>query len=114
MFAVMVLAVGVLGLAGTTAYIVRQVTLGGVMSDRATALQTTIEKIQSTPFTSVGTGSETNGSYAVSWTSAFETAGSKIVTIITVGPGLRTTSANPFPALANNVADTFRYRVISR
>ena len=44
--AMVVLAIGVLGLAGTAAYIVRQVTLADIMTERAAALQTAVERIQ--------------------------------------------------------------------
>jgi len=109
--AIMVLGVGVLGLAGTTAYIIRQVTLADVMTERSTALQTTIEKLQSTSFTSISSGADSVGIFYVKWSSAVETSRSKIVTIITVGPGL--TNSAGFPMLAANVPDTFEYRVIN-
>lgn len=110
--AIVILTVGVLGLAGTTAYIVRQVTLANVMTERAVATQTVIEEIQSMAYASVTTGSDSIGKYTVSWTSATETAASKLVTIITTGPGLHS-SAGSFPMLGPNVADTFVYRVVN-
>jgi len=112
--AIVVLAVGVLGMAGTTAYIVRQITLADVMTERAVALQTVVEQLQSIPFASVGSGSDTVGMFAVTWTSASESAVSTLVTLVTTGPGLATSGGNPFPFLGPNVADTFEYRVISR
>ena len=112
--AIVVLAVGVLGMAGTTAYIVRQVTLADVMTERSVALQTIIERIQSIPFTSVGSGSDTVGVYEIAWTSLSESSTSKLVTLVTRGPGLTTSPGNPFPFLGPNVADTFQYRVITR
>ena len=110
--AIVVLAVGVLGFAGTTAYIVRQVTLADVMTERATALQTTIERIQAVDFDSVATGSDSVGMFAVTWSSASETSQSKLVTILTEGPGLHTSGGSAFPMLGPNVVDTFQYRVI--
>ena len=110
--AIVILAVGVLGLAGTTAYVVRQVTLANVMTERAVGLQTVVEKVQAMPYDSVKTGVDTVGKFMVTWSSATETAASKLVTIITTGPGV--SSAGGFPALGSNVADTFVYRVITR
>lgn len=110
--AVIVLAVGVLGLAGTTAYIVRQITLASVMTERSVALQTVIERLQAVPFDSVGTGSDSVGSFGVSWSSTSETSLSKLVTIVTSGPGVAKMGNNKFPTLGSNVADTFQYRVI--
>lgn len=65
--AIVVLAVGVLGFAGTTAYIVRQVTLADVMTERSAALQSTIERLQAMDFDSVGYGSDSVGVFGVSW-----------------------------------------------
>ena len=103
--AVVVLAVGVLGMAGTTAYIVRQITLADVMTERAVALQTVVEQLQSVPFANVGSGKDTVGIFTISWTSLSESATSRLVTVVTVGPGLAGTG---FPMLAPNVADTFQ------
>lgn len=112
--AIVVLAVGVLGMAGTTAYIVRQITLADIMTERAVALQTVVEQLQAMPFANVGSGKDTVGIFTITWTSLAESPTSRLVTVVTVGPGLSTTSGNPFPFLGPNVADTFRYRVISR
>jgi len=108
--AVIVLAVGVLGLAGTTAYIVRQVTLADIMTERAAALQTAIERVQAMDFDTLDTGSDSVGIYGVRWTSAFAGSQLKEVTIITNGPGLAQGSA--FPMLSRQVADTFVFKVI--
>lgn len=110
--AIVVLAVGVLGFAGTTAYIVRQVTLADVMTERSAALQSTIERLQAMDFDSVDYGYDSVGVFGIRWSSVSETTQSKLVTIITNGPGLHTSAANPFPMLGPNVLDTFEYRVI--
>lgn len=111
--AIVVLAVGVLGMAGTTALIVRQITLADVMTERSVALQTVIERVQSIPFASVGSGSDSVGVFAVSWSTVAESSQSRLVTVVTLGPGLTTSPGNAFPFLGPNVADTFEYRVIS-
>jgi Tfp pilus assembly protein PilV len=111
--AILILTVGVLGLAGTTAYTVRQVTFANVMTERSVAQQTVIEKLNAMSFADVGSGSDSVGKFTVTWSSATETSASKLVTIITSGPGL-STAGNSFPSLANSVADTFVYRVITR
>lgn len=108
--AVVVLAVGVLGLAGTTAYIVRQVTLADIMTERAAALQTAIERVQAMDFDTLDVGYDSVGIYGVRWTSAFAGAQLKEVTIVTNGPGLAQGSA--FPLLSRQVADTFVFKVI--
>lgn len=112
--AIVILTVGVLGLAGTTGYVVRQVTLANMMTERSVAQQTVIEKVQAMPFTDLSSGTDSVGRFSVSWTSTDETAASKLVTIVTTGPGLASSASNPFPELGDNVADTFVYRVITR
>lgn len=111
--AMVVLAVGVLGVAGTTAYVVRQVTLANVMTQRAVALQTAVERLQSLPYDSVGSGSDSVGRFGLTWTSTTETSTSKLVDIVTTGPGLSSSSGS-VPFLTTNVADTFQIRVITR
>jgi len=106
--AIIILAVGVLGLAGTTAFIVRQVTLGDLMTERAAAFQTVIDQLQSLPYASVTSGSDSVGIYAATWSSVDDGPQSKIVTIVTTGPGL---SGNP--AMNNpQVVDTFVFRIL--
>ena len=112
--AIMVLTIGVLGLAGTTAYSVRQITLADILTKRAIALQTVVERVQSTPFASVGSGTDSLGVFRMSWSSSAETSASKLVTVITTGPGLGRATGNPYPYLRPNVVDTFSIRVISR
>jgi len=110
--AMVVLAIGVLGLAGTTAYVVRQVTLADIMTERAAALQTAIERIQASDWDNLGTGSDSVGIYGVRWRTQLVAAQLKEVTIVTIGPGLQSTADNPFPVLVQAVADTFHFRVI--
>lgn len=109
--AILILAVGVLGLAGTTAHITRQITLADLMTERSVAFQTTIDRLQSRPFDEVGTGQDSVGVYFVTWASTLDGPQSKIVTIVTLGPGLA--SGAP-PRLNPQVADTFEFRVLRR
>jgi prepilin-type N-terminal cleavage/methylation domain-containing protein len=108
--AIIVLAMGLLGLAGTTVLIIRQTTLADVASDRSVTLQSTIERIRATPFDSVEAGSESSGLYNVAW-SVTDGGRWKNVDIVTTGPGLST--AEGFPAIDHSVADTFSFRIIS-
>lgn len=106
---IIILAVGVLGLAGTTAFVVRQVTLGDLMTERAAAFQTIVDRLQSLPYDSVASGSDSIGIYATTWTSVADGPQSKIVTIVTVGPGL---GATPTPTNNPQVVDTFVFRIL--
>ena len=59
--AITILAFGLLGMAGTTALVVRQVTLADVATERSAALQTTIESLRALPFDSLAAGSDSVG-----------------------------------------------------
>ena len=109
--AILILAFGVLGLAGTTAHITRQITLADLMTERSVAFQTIIDRLQSLPYDSVGTGQDSVGVYAIKWASTPDGAQSKIVQIVTLGPGLG--SGTP-PGLNAQVADTFEFRILRR
>jgi len=106
--AIIILAVGVLGLAGTTAFIVRQVTLGDLMTERSAAFQTVIDRLQSLPYANVTSGSDSVGIYAATWNSVDDGPQSKVVTIVTTGPGL---GGNP-PTNDPQVVDTFVFRIL--
>jgi prepilin-type N-terminal cleavage/methylation domain-containing protein len=109
--AMMILTIGVLGLAGTTAYIVRQVTLGDLMTERSAAFQTIIDRLQSLPYDSVTAGSTNVGVFAISWTSTNSGPQNKIVQMITVGPGL---GGALVPTNDPVAVDTFTFRVLRR
>jgi len=112
--AMIVLTAGLLSLAGATAHVVRQVTLADLMTERSFALQSVVEQVQATSFASVGTGIDTVGNFTLTWTSANESAASKIVTVVTSGPGMVTTTEGTFPSLGPDVVDTFAFRIINR
>ena len=59
--ALIVLAVGILGMAATTTHNVRQVTLSEATSKRAQALQTVIERVRAAGYDSVLHGSDGAG-----------------------------------------------------
>lgn len=107
--AMVILAVGLLGLAGATGYMVRTVTLGDLMTERSAAFQSTIDRVQSLPYDNVTTGSDSVGIFAISWNSVDDGPQSKVVTLVTVGPGVvRGAAYQQSPS----VADTFVFRVL--
>ena len=108
--ALIVLAFGALGMAGTTAYVVRQVTLGNVSSKRAAALATTIESIRATDFDSIQSGTGSVGNYAMKW-DVTTGSRSKTVLIVMTGPGLAPVSGS-LPVMSNSAVDTFTYKVV--
>lgn len=107
--AIVILAIGLLGLAGTTTYIVRQITLSDLMTERTAAFQTVVDRLQSAPYGSMASGSDSVGIYQVDWTSVDNTSQDMTVTIVTTGPGL--SSGSP-PTIAAQVVDTFEFRLL--
>lgn len=109
--AIVILAVGVLAFAGTTVYIIRNTTYGDLMTERAAAFQTIVDRVQSLPFDSVGSGSDSVGIFLVEWDSALDGPQNKIVTIVTTGPGVGVTN---FPTNQPQRVDSFEFRVLRR
>lgn len=109
--AIMVLAVGVLGLAGTTAYLVRQITLGDLMTERAVAFQTVFDRLQAMPYNNVTSGTDSVGVFAVRWNSVNSGSQNKIVTVWTVGPGMGGTA---FPTNNPQRVDSFTFRLLRK
>ncbi|MEX2470613.1 MAG: prepilin-type N-terminal cleavage/methylation domain-containing protein [Gemmatimonadota bacterium] len=107
--AIVILTMGLLGLAGSTGYLVRTVTLGDLLTERTFASQTIIDRLQSLPYANVVNGTDTIGVFAVDWDAVDDGPQSKILTVVTVGPGL---SPNGMGTLAPAVADTFVFRVL--
>jgi Tfp pilus assembly protein PilV len=111
--ALIVLSFGVVGLATTTLFITRELTLAEVTTARAIAIQSVMENIRATPYDSLDSGGDTIGAMVVSWTATVNTAQDKAVRIVTVGPGLASISAGQSTSfMSNAVADTVVYRVL--
>lgn len=109
--AIVVLAFGLLGMAGTTALVVRQVSLADIATERSAAVQTTIERLKALPFDSVLSGSDSVGIFNVQWTVVQPDNQWKNVQVVTFGPGM-TSSSGGFPMLTASVPDTVDYRII--
>ncbi|MBT8489015.1 MAG: prepilin-type N-terminal cleavage/methylation domain-containing protein [Gemmatimonadetes bacterium] len=109
--AIVILAVGVLGLAGSTAYIVRQITFSDLLTERSIAFQTVIDRLQSLPYDSVLNGDDSVGVFYIRWEVTPDGAQSKMVRMWTTGPGM----ANA-PVPTNNPlhVDSFDFRVLRR
>jgi prepilin-type N-terminal cleavage/methylation domain-containing protein len=106
--AILLLSIGVLGLAGATGYLVQTVTLGDLMTERSAAFQTVIDRLQSLPYDNVTSGTTTVDVFDVSWNAVNDGPQSKILTVVTTGPGM---SGNP-PTQHPAVADTFMFRIL--
>lgn len=109
--AVFVLAFGVMGLATTTLFITRQLTLAEVTTSRVAAIQSVMERIRATPYDSIRAGGDTIGPLMVSWTPTVTTPQTQVVSIVTVGPGQASMSSGQ-AMLSSAVTDTVIYRVL--
>ena len=111
--ALFVLAFGVMGLATTTLFITRQLTLAEVTTSRVAAIQSVMERIRATPYDSIKAGGDTIGPLVVSWAPTVTTAQTKSVQIVAVGPGQASISeTQSTPMLSSAVTDTVMYRVL--
>ena len=111
--ALIVLAFGVVGLATTTLFITRQLTLAEVTTARANAARSVMERIHATPYDSIGPGGDSIGSMAVYWRVTNITPQVTTLGIVIVGPGLASISGSQSsPMLSSSVADTLIYKVL--
>ena len=71
-----------------------------------------IEGIESRDFETVGTGSTSVGSFSLSWSVVESGPQTKLLEIVTVGPGPAPGLDAQASMLSANVSDTFHYRAI--
>jgi prepilin-type N-terminal cleavage/methylation domain-containing protein len=109
--AVVILAIGVLGLAGATSFMVRQTNLADLQTERTAAMVAGLERLMALPFDSVVNGSDSVGAFRVEWTVIPQSGVVKVVRLITEGPGL-TPSGGGMPIIGPAVQDTFIYNVL--
>jgi prepilin-type N-terminal cleavage/methylation domain-containing protein len=108
--AMVVLTFGVLGLAGSTMYLVNQVSVADLATERVAVVQSVVESLRAQPFDTVSSGIDSVGVFSVEWRSWVEGPRSKGIEIVSTGPGLVTTSDGP--RILSAVADTFYYQVV--
>lgn len=108
--ALFVLTVGILGLAATTGFVVRQTELANVTTERAVARQSVVENLKARDLPDVTGGSTTVGRFQVSWRVTVTDPLFKEVQVVTTGPGL--TSSDSGPRLAAGVSDTYTFRIV--
>lgn len=108
----MILTYGVLGLAGTTLHVTRQVHIAEMYTDRAAVVQSVIERVRAESFDTYRTSSDTLGAYTVEWETWAETAVGKGLRVVTTGPGL-VSNGGPV-TIAAHATDTVEYRLVRR
>ena len=109
--AMVVLTVGVLGLAAGTGWMIRSTGLTKLDTNRAVALQASVEVVRGAPFAVVGSGSASQGDFDVSWSVVESSPNWKRVEFVIVGPGRAPGSIGPRAAIESSVADTLEYRI---
>jgi len=110
-FAMLILSVGILGMAATTTTLIHQTNISALKTKRALATQHGIERVRGLPYDSISSGTDSFGVFDVSWSMADESDLAKTVQIVTVGPGM--VSRDDGPSLIQyEVPDTFNYRVL--
>jgi prepilin-type N-terminal cleavage/methylation domain-containing protein len=112
--AMMVLTIGLLGLAAGTGWMIRSVHFGELETNRSTALQSAVETVRATPYQLLEDGSDTFGNYTVEWTLGGGDALSRNVRFIITGPGRVPAPEGGMPTAAANVVDTVTFRIIRR
>jgi prepilin-type N-terminal cleavage/methylation domain-containing protein len=113
MVAVVVLTVGLMGLAGATTYVLRQVNVSELKTERSLAKQTALERIRAAGHGQLLEGVDTVGDYIVKWSSEQPTPHLQRVRLVSVGPGLSRTDGG-VAMMSNTVADTTTYAVVKR
>ncbi|MEZ4416772.1 MAG: prepilin-type N-terminal cleavage/methylation domain-containing protein [Gemmatimonadota bacterium] len=110
--AIMVFSLGAAGMAGVTMVLVRESTLAGMKTRRTAAATAAVEQLRALPYDSLRAGSDSLMGYHTYWTPMLSPSGdAQIITLVTVGPGFRSTSGGP-PMATADVPDTFVYRIL--
>ncbi len=112
--AMLVLTVGLLGLAAGTGWMLRTVEMGELETTRSAALQSAVESLRAEPFGDLADGSETFGDYTVSWTLGSAGSQSQEVEFVVTGPGRVPVPEGGMPTLEPGVSDTFHYQLLRR
>lgn len=112
--AVVILAVGILGLAGATSWAVRQVNVADLRTERAMVVQSVLERLKAADFDDVRNGQKDGSGglrpFTTEWTTTEENYDLVAVEVVTVGPGYQPRQG-AMPVLVPNKADTFHFQI---
>jgi type II secretory pathway pseudopilin PulG len=112
--AMLVLAIGLLGMAAGTGWMIRAVDLAQLETARGAALQSAVETIRGTEWNDLEDGQGTFGDYTVRWTTVTATAEGRHFRFEVVGPGRGTTGSQGLPHISQTASMTLDYRVSRR
>lgn len=108
--ATVVLTTGLIAMAGSTLLVVRQITMSELASKRTAAQQSALERIGAMAYDQLGTGTDSVPGFVMTWSSVPVGPQSKLITVVTRGPGMSKSANRGFPMLVDGVADTITYR----
>ncbi len=106
--AMVILTVGLLGMAGGTGWMIRSVDVARIQTARAAAFQEAVERVRATPFAALAGGEEEFAGYRISWTVASPTRHSRRIDFVVVGPG-RDDLSGGMPRISNESVQIFSY-----
>lgn len=110
--AVVVLAIGLLAMAGGTGMMIRMVDHAQLDTERSAALQSAVERVRATPFDDVAAGSLEQGPFTVSWTIQSSTIHTRDIRFQVTGPGRGAGGSSTMPAISRTATTTFDYRIL--
>jgi prepilin-type N-terminal cleavage/methylation domain-containing protein len=102
---IVILSIGVLSMAGTSTWVVRQITISRLSTERTVARQSAIESIRASSFETAAGGSGTFGIFDVRWTVTEDAGAFKTLEVVTVGLG-KPPGTGGMLALSPTMADT--------
>jgi len=106
--AMVILTIGLLAFAGTTMFLIRQVTVAHLTTARTMAVQSVVETLRSTPYDNVTSGDDEVGDYLLTWEATVD-GSTRAVQIVSVGPGIAVGRSG---GLSAQSVDTFSYRIL--
>jgi prepilin-type N-terminal cleavage/methylation domain-containing protein len=112
LIAMVILAIGILGLGAGTGWMIRSVEIARIDSNRNAALQAGIEATRSEPFRDVGSGSFKEGDFEVSWSLVESSPNWKLLRFVVAGPGRVPGTPSHQATISVTVADTVDYRIL--
>jgi prepilin-type N-terminal cleavage/methylation domain-containing protein len=112
--AMLVLAIGLLGMAAGTGWMIRAVDLAQLETARGAALQAAVEAVRGTEWNDLEDGQDTFGNYTVQWTTVAATWEGRHFRFVIVGPGRGATGSQGMPHISQDATMTLDYRVSRR
>ena len=112
MISLVILVGGLVALAQGSIQMVNQVNVSDVRMERIVARQAATERLKAMPFDSlaVATPTATVGDFTMTWAITGTTTNSRVLNVITSGPGLSVGSSPP--QVSSTVVDTVEIRIV--